>query len=117
MLRGRDALSFPGSMKNSGSNGGYEKAVRVAIAIRGAVILGEQEGAYANLLAYRQQCGSCGYVSPGGTISVSIWPHDTSAYGTHYKGAFDCPSAATARWWSSRVPPDYRSEIVNANLP
>ena len=45
MPRGQDALSFPGSLENSGGNRGYEKAVGVAVTIRGAVILGEQEGA------------------------------------------------------------------------
>ncbi len=107
MPRGQNALSFPGSMENSGGNRGYEKAVRVAVAIRGAVILGEQEGAYANLLTYRQRCGSCGYVSPG-TISVSIRPHDTSAYGAHYKEAFDCPACGNSQMvefkGSSRLP-------------
>lgn len=63
----------------------------MAVAISGAVILREHEGAYTNLVIYRQRCDNCGYLPPKSPINVSLLPHETVAYGTHHAESFICP--------------------------
>lgn len=63
----------------------------MAVAIRGAEIVREYEGAYTSHVVYRQRCDNCGYFPPRPPISVSILPYSTMAYGTYHKESFVCP--------------------------
>ena len=49
----------------------------MAIAIEGAVIVKEQEGAYTSKIVYRRRCENCGYLPPQPAISVSCLPYET----------------------------------------
>ena len=63
----------------------------MVVTIRGAEIVTEYEGPYANLVTYRQRCDICGYVAPGPPISASILPNSTEAYGIYHAESFVCP--------------------------
>ena len=63
----------------------------MAVAISGAMIVREREGAYTNLVAYKRQCDACGYVPPGPPITVSILPYGTVAHGAYHAEGFVCP--------------------------
>jgi len=65
--------------------------IAVAVAIRGAVILREHEGAYTNQVTYKQRCDNCGYVSPRFPITISLLPGETVAHGTYHAESFVCP--------------------------
>jgi len=62
----------------------------VAVAVSGAVILEEHEGAYTNQVTYKQRCDNCGYVSPKFPITISILPGGTVAHGAHHAESFVC---------------------------
>lgn len=63
----------------------------MAVAIRGAVIVGEYEGAYTNQVTYRQRCDACGYITPKPSITVSCLPGDTVMHGCYHRESFLCP--------------------------
>ncbi len=62
----------------------------MAEAISGAQIVRAYEGASTTHILYRRRCEGCRYVFPD-TISVSILPHGTLAYGTCHRKSFTCP--------------------------
>ena len=63
----------------------------MAVAISGATIVREHEGAYTNLVTYKRRCDACGYVPPGAPITVSILPYGTVSHGVYHAGSFVCP--------------------------
>lgn len=63
----------------------------MAIAISGAVIIEDHEGAYTNVITYKQRCDSCGFSPPIPPISVSILPGGNVAHGVYHKESFVCP--------------------------
>ncbi len=63
----------------------------MVIAIRGATILGEYEGAYMNWAIYRRRCDACGYIPPTRPIPVWLSIGGTVAYGPYHKESFVCP--------------------------
>ncbi len=64
--------------------------LEVVLAIRGALIVREEEGSYRSLVTYKQHCASCGYVSAG-VVSAFITPYGTSFPGGLHKDDFLCP--------------------------
>jgi len=63
----------------------------LAVAVRGATIVKAYEGAYTNLIVYRQRCDGCGYTPSGVPIIVTMLPYGTVAYGTYHAESFVCP--------------------------
>jgi hypothetical protein len=70
--------------------GGSVGGKGMAVAVRGAVIVREYEGAYTNTVVYKRRCDTCGYVSPGGPITVSCLPYDTRMHGCYHTESFVC---------------------------
>jgi hypothetical protein len=63
----------------------------MVIAIRGATVLSEYEGAYTCGATYKRRCEGCGYTPPTRPIYVSLPVGGTVAYGTYHKESFVCP--------------------------
>jgi hypothetical protein len=63
----------------------------MVIAIRGATVLSEYEGAYTCGATYKRRCEGCGYTPPTPPICVSLPVGGTVAYGTYHKESFVCP--------------------------
>ncbi len=63
----------------------------MVIAIKGASILSEHEGAYTCGAIYKRRCEACGYTPPTRPICVSLPLGGTEAYGTYHKKSFVCP--------------------------
>ena len=61
-----------------------------AVAIAGAVIVGEYEGPYTNLVNYRRRCDACEYIAPGSPVVVSCVPYDTVMHGCYHQETFVC---------------------------
>lgn len=61
-----------------------------AIAIEGAVIVKEYEGAYTTKIVYKRRCDNCGYVAPTPPIVVSALPYGTEMYGIYHTENFVC---------------------------
>ncbi len=62
----------------------------MAVAISGAVIAKEWQGAYTNTLVYRQRCDVCGRLAPNLPISVSCLPYQGVVHGCYHKESFVC---------------------------
>jgi hypothetical protein len=70
----------------------------MAIAIEGAVIVKEHEGAYTSKIVYKRRCENCGYLPPQPPISVSCLPYETQMYGSAtIRRALFAHSAVTVR--------------------
>ncbi len=63
----------------------------MAVAIKGAAIIGEHQGAYTNQIVYRRRCEACGYLAPTPPIVVSCLPHGTAMHGCYHANSFVCP--------------------------
>jgi len=44
--------------------------------IEGASLVREYQGAYANVLTYKQQCDACGYLAPKDSFAFSMFPYE-----------------------------------------
>jgi hypothetical protein len=75
---------------SSGSKGKEHEEQLVAVAIEGAVIIKEYQGAYTNKIIYRRRCDNCGYIAPSAPISVSCLPYDNQMYGYYHRERFVC---------------------------
>jgi len=63
----------------------------VAVAIKGAVITGEHQGAYTHQIVYRRRCDACGYVPSAPPTVVSCLPGGTAMHGRYHADSFVCP--------------------------
>ena len=63
----------------------------MVVAISGAILISEYEGAYMSQAIYRRRCDACGYVPPSPPISVLISLGSNAAYGTYHTESFICP--------------------------
>ena len=62
----------------------------MAVAISGAVIVNEWQGAYTNTVVYKQRCDVCGRLAPNHPISVSCLPYQGVVHGCYHKESFVC---------------------------
>ena len=62
----------------------------MAVAISGAVIVREWQGAYTNTVIYRQRCDNCGRRAPKPPISVRCLPYQTVMHGCYHEESFVC---------------------------
>jgi len=62
----------------------------MAIAVRGATIMREWEGAYTNTVLYRQRCDTCGRVAPKPPIRVRCLPYQEVMHGCYHEESFVC---------------------------
>ena len=63
----------------------------MAVAIEGAVIVRDYEGAITNQIVYKQRCDACGYIAPKNPIAVSCMPGGTVMHGCYHAESFICP--------------------------
>jgi len=63
----------------------------MVIAISGADVLSESEGAYMCEAIYKRRCDACGYVPPSPPICVSISPGSNVVHGIYHAESFVCP--------------------------
>src|ERR687894_1386520 len=64
---------------------------RLAEVIEGASLVREFQGAYANVLTYKEWCNACGYLAPKTSFAFSMLPYEGSSYDTE---GFLCPGCA-----------------------
>ncbi len=62
----------------------------MAVALGGATIVEEWEGAYTNTVLYRQRCDNCGRLARKPPISVSCLPYQTVMHGCYHEESFVC---------------------------
>ncbi len=62
----------------------------MAVALSGAMIIREWEGAYTNTVVYRQRCDTCGRLAPKIPISVQCLPYQTVMHGCYHEESFVC---------------------------
>ena len=62
----------------------------MAVAIEGAVIVRDYEGAITNQIVYKQRCDASGYIAPKSPIVVSCMPGGTKMYGCYHTEIFVC---------------------------
>jgi hypothetical protein len=62
----------------------------MAVALSGAMIIREWEGAYTNTVVYRQRCDTCGRLPPTPPISVQCLPYQTEMHGCYHEESFVC---------------------------
>jgi hypothetical protein len=61
-----------------------------AVAIAGAIIVGEHEGPFTNLVTYRRRCEACEYLACVPPITVSCLPYQTAMHGCYHQESFVC---------------------------
>ncbi len=61
----------------------------MAQVLEGASLVREFQGAYANVLLYKQRCDTCKYLAPNKSVAVSMLPYE--GYDTE---GFLCPCCA-----------------------
>jgi hypothetical protein len=66
------------------------KEVGMAVAISGATIVREWEGAYTKTVKYKQRCDVCGYIPLKPPISVQCLPYQTGMHGCYHEESFVC---------------------------
>ncbi len=64
----------------------------MAEVLEGASLVREYQGAYANVLSYKQRCEACGYLAPNESHAFSMLPSEAS----YDIEGFVCPSCAQA---------------------
>ena len=77
-------------MSTGGQGEEHGEEQLVAVAIEGALIVREYQGAYTNNIVYRRRCENCGYLAPSAPISVSCLPYETLMYGCYHAESFVC---------------------------
>ena len=69
----------------------------MAVALSGAMIIREWEGAYTNTIVYRQRCDNCGRLAPKHPISVQCLSYQTVMHGCYHEESFVCPFCGNPR--------------------
>ena len=62
----------------------------MAEVVEGASLVGEFQGAYANVITYKQRCDACGYLAPRNSFAFSMLPSEAS----YDIEGFVCPGCA-----------------------
>ena len=62
----------------------------MAEVIEGASLVREYQGAYTNVLTYKERCDACGYLAPKDSLAFSMLPSEAS----YYTEGFLCPGCA-----------------------
>jgi hypothetical protein len=84
----------------------YEGEKRLAQVLEGASLVREFQGAYINVLTYKQQCSTCAYLAQNNSIVFSMLPYDS--YDTE---GFVCPCCSN--YQAVRVRLELEGEWVN----
>ena len=62
----------------------------MAVIIEDAPIVRELQGAYANVITYKERCDACGYLAPKNSFAFSMLPSEAS----YDLEGFVCPGCA-----------------------
>jgi len=63
----------------------------MAVAIEGAVIVRDYEGATTDHIVYKQRCDACVYITTKPPIVIFCMPGSTKMYGCYHTERFVCP--------------------------